>query len=624
MQSIPKAKCVGKRYLLVVFTLLLVGMALSLFLPNKALARLTYSGSADSESPIPSDNLYDSLIKTSYMTSVDNGFMRLFIRDEKVCIEYYDDSFNLTSKKSLNLELPWWGGFYKGDDGSYYLVEGKSNEDCVDGTEVLRIIKYDTNWKRIGAGKVLAQEGWEYEIRYPFNHGCVNMTEVDGKLYVITSREGYVDPQYGQGHQGMMLVRMDEKTFATEIVYGDFWHSLAQYIDHKGSDVYLYEQSEGGRCTALSLFDANSTGTDYFDAIKEYASVFRYGGSHDSAWAIPCYASVDDLALSDKNALGIGTSIDQAKYDDYEYCDYDLPYNIYLTVTPFSNLTEEATSVKWLTHYKEDKDITGVKLTKIDDNRFLVTWELCSEEVEASSAKDTLLGHTIHYQFVDGSGGKIGDERTAKAATSDCHPIVKGKNVVYYASDDTTLSFYKIDASSGAFSKKTYSTASSAAKVSGIKNKVYTGKAVKQNPVVKLDGKKLKNGTDYSVSYKNNKNVGTATVIITGKGNYKGKVTKKFKITKAANPLKVKPTSKKVKGSKLTKAKSFKIAASKGKGKVSYKLGKKAKKAKIEVTSKGKVTIPKNCKKGTYTITVKAAGSKNYKAGSKKVKLTIM
>ena len=50
---------------------------------------------------------------------------------------------------------------------------------------------------------------------------------------------------------------------------------------------------------------------------------------------------------------------------------------------------------------------------------------------------------------------------------------------------------------------------------------------------MKVKGKTLKKGTDYTVSYKNNTNVGTATVTITGKGNYTGTVKKTFKITKA-------------------------------------------------------------------------------------------
>jgi len=62
----------------------------------------------------------------------------------------------------------------------------------------------------------------------------------------------------------------------------------------------------------------------------------------------------------------------------------------------------------------------------------------------------------------------------------------------------------------------------------------YNAKAKKPKVTVtaKVNGKnkKLKKGTDYTVSYKNNKNVGTATVIIKGKGNYQGTVTKKFTI----------------------------------------------------------------------------------------------
>jgi hypothetical protein len=58
--------------------------------------------------------------------------------------------------------------------------------------------------------------------------------------------------------------------------------------------------------------------------------------------------------------------------------------------------------------------------------------------------------------------------------------------------------------------------------VTGVKEKVvYTGNAIKQNPVVTMVGEKLRSGIDYSVSYKNNKNVGYATIIIKGLGVYK-------------------------------------------------------------------------------------------------------
>ena len=81
----------------------------------------------------------------------------------------------------------------------------------------------------------------------------------------------------------------------------------------------------------------------------------------------------------------------------------------------------------------------------------------------------------------------------------------------------------------------------SALTVNKISNKAYTGKAITPSVTVKDGDKKLVNGTDYTVFYKNNTNIGTATVTITGKGDYTGTKTLTFKIV----PKKVKVTSKK-------------------------------------------------------------------------------
>ena len=68
------------------------------------------------------------------------------------------------------------------------------------------------------------------------------------------------------------------------------------------------------------------------------------------------------------------------------------------------------------------------------------------------------------------------------------------------------------------------------ATVTGIVAKTYTGKKLTQAPVVKVGGKTLKAGTDYVRSYENNLNAGTATITMTGQGNYKGTISKTFKI----------------------------------------------------------------------------------------------
>lgn len=167
------------------------------------------------------------------------------------------------------------------------------------------------------------------------------------------------------------------------------------------------------------------------------------------------------------------------------------------------------------------------------------------------------------------------------------------------------------------------------ADVTGIANKTYTGKAITQNPTVKLNGKTLKPGTDFTVSYANNTKAGTATATITGKGNYKGSIKKSFSIAKAANPLAVKAVAKTVKYSKVKKKAQVVTGGvkvtKKGVGTVTYAKA-SGSSAKLTINkSTGKITVKKGTKKGTYTIKVKvtAKGNANYKAGAKTVSVKV-
>ena len=58
--------------------------------------------------------------------------------------------------------------------------------------------------------------------------------------------------------------------------------------------------------------------------------------------------------------------------------------------------------------------------------------------------------------------------------------------------------------------------------VEEIVNQTYTGKVIEPTIVVKMDDAPLVKGQDYSVEYKDNINVGMATVIVRGMGNYTG------------------------------------------------------------------------------------------------------
>ena len=66
---------------------------------------------------------------------------------------------------------------------------------------------------------------------------------------------------------------------------------------------------------------------------------------------------------------------------------------------------------------------------------------------------------------------------------------------------------------------------------------VYDGSAKTPDVTVILEGKTLIKGTDYEITYENNTGTGTATVIVTGKGNYQGTANGTFTITTATGDL---------------------------------------------------------------------------------------
>ena len=415
------------------------------------------------------------------------------------------------------------------------------------------------------------------------------------------------------------------------------------------------------------------------------------------------------MAVSSDNVLCIGTTIDQSKYDNVAN-DSSIPHNIYLTVTPTSSFSEEATSLRYLTNYTGDgKSFLGVKITKITDDRFMISWEEYEQDTpdddtssKYSSADDSLSSSTLHYLFIDGKGNTISKEFTTAAPVSDCQPVIKDSKVVYYASNENTVNFYSIDANDGNTTKKIYRTAGdnatwdfsngiltisgqgaisvtedenyrspvssiggqvfysdtawksiknqvkkiviksgitsicekaftslpalkevevengvikigakafaycnnlekvtlpasisvigedivwtgsywtydgshvnyatiyapygsaaityaqknkvsyacdlSGAAVTGINSKyTYTGSSLKPKPTVTLGNKKLTADSDYEVTYSKNKNVGTATVKITGIGNYYGTITRNFQIVSAQNTPTPAPVSK--------------------------------------------------------------------------------
>jgi len=140
------------------------------------------------------------------------------------------------------------------------------------------------------------------------------------------------------------------------------------------------------------------------------------------------------------------------------------------------------------------------------------------------------------------------------------------------------------------------------------KAKSYTGRWVKPNVTLKVGKVKLEKNRDYTLVYRNNLQIGKASVVIQGMGNFTGKKTISFKIV---------PQTPKIQKLKKNK-KSFAITYSSGKMVHGYQMEVStassfaAKKTQKYILN-GNRFEAYGLKKGTYYIRVKAYYSKKGK-----------
>lgn len=151
----------------------------------------------------------------------------------------------------------------------------------------------------------------------------------------------------------------------------------------------------------------------------------------------------------------------------------------------------------------------------------------CTTAGKTEGSHCSVCGKVIKAQTeIKAKGHVAGDWITDKAAAVG----VKGRKhrscmvcgAVVESADIPALSPKSISSASVSLSIATYS---------------FDGKFKTPSVTVKLGSTALRKGIDYVVSYRNNKNVGKATVAITGKGLYAGTITRTFVINPAKQEI---------------------------------------------------------------------------------------
>lgn len=294
-----------------------------------------------------------------------------------------------------------WGGFYHGPDGNNYVIIGYSNPKESKTKVVIKVIKYDANWKK---GKVASIKGGASNvypgIYGPFAAATVSCDMQGSTLYLLTGRTMF-ETSDGLHHQSCIAFSVDTKTMkAKEDNVAYVSHSFDQRVRFKDGSIYLMNHGDAyPRCMALDIQDGYGTSAaNTHETVSAFGFIYQDGNYTG--------ATLGDMEVGTTNVLSCGVSVPHnyavagIKGDGYE-----LRHNVYLTIT---NRVTGKNQVKWLTSFnpKTSKVEANVaKMVKITDNRFGILYSV-----------GTIDGtkETVYYVVVDNAGKQISKRTYAK------------------------------------------------------------------------------------------------------------------------------------------------------------------------------------------------------------------
>ena len=457
--------------------------------------------------------------ETSYLVETSQGLMRVQARSSDVLVEYYNESGTLLSTKSVAMPLPIFGGFFAGADG-YYVVYGQQNADESDELVVMKVVRYSSSWSVVGTCDFKAINTY-----WPFDAGSLRMDELDGKLYIHTCHEMY-DEGDGYHHQANMSFIIDEATMTALDSYTGVMNQSEGYVSHsfnqfvKVDGQRLYRIDHGDMYPRGISFTATAIGAK-LSKPSAYATVATFASSGSSNYT---GASLGGFELSATGAIIAWNE------DAFTASRYYVPRDVLLTAVDLYN--DGRVTSKAITHYTESDNLRcrTPHLVKIDDYHFLVMWSELNTDTNVTTTK---------FVQVDNQGQPVSDVIEKPVPLSDCQPIVlRSGAVAWFVSTYTDTKLYVIDP----YDLKSIETEAMGAdfgqKISvndceiilSESEFVYDGSKKEPAVTVKYAGKTLVKDVDYTVSYTNNENVGSAYASISGTGKCTGYATRRFVI----------------------------------------------------------------------------------------------
>lgn len=363
---------------------------------------------------------------TSYLYENEKGGLtRVEYTGGQVVVEDYDSSFVFQSGRTIQPELPIWGGFFAGADYNF-LIFGQENPGESDSVEVIRVVKYSKDWQRLGAASLKGAN-----TTVPFDAGSLRCAECNGYLYLRTCHEMYASDD-GLNHQANLTMAVRQGDMAISDSYYDVMNINYGYVSHSFNQFLLIDREE--RLVTLDHGDAYPRSI-VLCRYNQKAGQGKFTGGLYSAWCSHSNivefpgqigdnvtgATVGGLAETQScyviayNYDGVGGGGDRIPY----FC------------------TVDKSSGKVRTVSLDGAPCTTPVLASTGPEGGYVLWD----SSVSSSAPPVL--HYAQY----GADGALGALQTASAPLSDCAPIPYRGQVVWYVTDSSAPVFYLLDAS---------------------------------------------------------------------------------------------------------------------------------------------------------------------------------
>lgn len=371
----------------------------------------------------------------------DDGSITTVEGYDNIKITTYNSQFKKIKTKNLTKELPIFGTFYSGK--KYNYISYGQNNLKEKNIEVVRIVKYDKNFKRLGAVSI---KGYAEEITKPFDASSGGrMAELGDVLIYHTSKEIFkID---NVNHQTNAIFFVNTKTMKQ--VESDAYnapyvsHSFDQYVlaDENGP-AYLSHGDSYPRSIHLAfkttIEDPYEFNEDelYKNQSLDLYQIYGQNGANVTG------VSIGGFEASKSHYIVAFNAIKQKK--SYKYGTYELTggnvnrRNVYVYSTPKNVTSSQKIMKTTLARYDNTQKYTSTPtLVKIDHTHFVAMWE---------EFKSNKTSNGLKYVLLDEKGKKISKVyKNQYLRLSNVQPTIKNKKIIWYSHTHNAKILYKLD-----------------------------------------------------------------------------------------------------------------------------------------------------------------------------------